>query len=425
MGAITIHSIDDALNGWLIRESRRHKTDIGTVPVSVWVLPKDIDSRHAGLMENLFFDNPLVPMELRARREPRHDEDRDLRGPYFRDTTAIIHSSPFRRMKHKTQVFFAPKNDHICTRIEHVMHVSTIAATICRALNLDSDLAWAIGMGHDLGHTPFGHLGETILAKLRGTAGFRHEMYSLHVVDHLTNHGKGLNLTYAVRDGIVNHCGEKFEQTLEPDFSIKNLTGITDRSEHPCTWEGTVVRMSDKIAYLGRDLEDALRLGVVQDHQIPHSAAAVLGRSNSDIIDTLVTDVIRTGNEIGKIGLSDEVYQAFLEMKEFNYLNIYRSKVLEDMHPGFERVLTILYEYLGELFARHGFDGEAYDSETNDLARGFARYVATMNDYYQSEPDPSANVVFDFIAGMSDDYALDSLSEIMVPQSYTVGFAKR
>ncbi|AFG38445.1 HD domain-containing protein [Spirochaeta africana] len=376
-------------------------------------------------MENLFFENPLSPAQLRQRREPRPDEDRDLRGPYFRDTTAVLHSSPFRRMKHKTQVFFAPKNDHICTRIEHVMHVSTIAATICRALNLDSDLAWAIGMGHDLGHTPFGHLGETILAKLRGVEGFRHEMYSLHVVDHLTNHGKGLNLTHAVRDGIVNHCGEKFEQAMEPDFSIKDLNAIVDRSEYPCTWEGTVVRMSDKIAYLGRDLEDALRLGVVDHTQVPASPARVLGSSNSEIIDTLVTDVIHTSNATGKIALSDPVYEAFLEMKEFNYRHIYRSKVLEDLHPGFERVLTTLYEYLSDLFASHGFDSEGYTAEANNLARGFSRYAATMADYYHTEPDPRANVVFDFIAGMSDDYALDSLNEIMVPQSYTVGFSKR
>ncbi|THB64620.1 MAG: HD domain-containing protein, partial [Spirochaetaceae bacterium] len=129
-------------------------------------------------MENLFFANPMSPSQLRSRLDPRPGEETDLRGPFFRDTTAIIHSSAFRRMKHKTQVFFAPKNDHICTRIEHVMHVATIASTVCRALNLDSDLAWAIGLGHDLGHTPFGHLGETILASLRGKAGFRHEMYS-------------------------------------------------------------------------------------------------------------------------------------------------------------------------------------------------------------------------------------------------------
>ena len=145
---------------------------------------------------------------LKSRKRRR---DEDVRGPYYRDTTAIIHSSPFRRLKHKTQVFFAPSNDHICTRMEHVLHVASIASAICRPLGLDSELAWAIGMGHDLGHTPFGHVGERIISKMseeRGLGKFEHEVNSLRVVDFLADNGKGLNLTYAVRDGIVCHNGE-------------------------------------------------------------------------------------------------------------------------------------------------------------------------------------------------------------------------
>ena len=195
-------------------------------------------------MSSLFFSNPLDGEILHKREFPRDEDSRDLRGYYFRDITAIIHSFPFRRLKHKTQVFFSPKNDHICTRIEHVMHVATIAATICRALDLDPDLAWAIGLGHDLGHAPFGHVGETIFSNiLADKGGFIHEIYSLRVVDHLINYGKGLNLTYAVRDGIINHCGEKFEQFIKPDFSHKELKTIKSRSFYPSTWEGTVVRM--------------------------------------------------------------------------------------------------------------------------------------------------------------------------------------
>ena len=258
-----------------------------TVPLS----PSDDTAAQYG--HNLFFQNELSPEELRTRRVPRPEDATDLRGHYFRDTTAVVHSYPFRRMKHKTQVFFAPRNDHICTRIEHVMHVATISATICRALNLDPDLAWAIGMGHDLGHTPFGHLGEKILSRLRGVDGFRHEIYSLRVVDHLTNHGRGLNLTYAVRDGIINHCGEKFEQYLEPDHTVKDLSTITRRDRLPSTWEGVAVRMSDKIAYLGRDLEDAMQLGLVTVDDIPARGRRVLGQNNSRIIDTLVNDLIR------------------------------------------------------------------------------------------------------------------------------------
>ncbi|MFW5811532.1 MAG: deoxyguanosinetriphosphate triphosphohydrolase family protein, partial [Alkalispirochaetaceae bacterium] len=311
-------------------------------------------------MENLFFRNPLEEGHLKSRLRPRQQDERDPRGAYFRDTTAIVHSSPFRRMKHKTQVFFAPKNDHVCTRIEHVMHVATIAATICRSLGLDPDLAWAIGLGHDLGHTPFGHLGEKILAKLKGLDGFRHEIYSLRVVDHLANRGKGLNLCYAVRDGIINHCGEKFEQSLEPDLTIKDLSAIRTREFYPTTWEGAVVRMSDKIAYLGRDLEDAIRLKIVEEAQIPDLGRQRLGTRNSEIIDTLVHDLIEVSMGGGRLGFSDEIYEAFIEMKDFNYRHIYASRALASYHTAFERVLTTLYTYLSELFERFAFDSDAY-----------------------------------------------------------------
>jgi len=373
---------------------------------------------------NLFFQNELSPEELRTRRVPRPEDATDLRGHFFRDTTAIVHSYPFRRMKHKTQVFFAPRNDHICTRIEHVMHVSTIAATISRALNLDPDLAWAIGMGHDLGHTPFGHLGETILSRLRGIDGFRHEIYSLRVVDHLTNHGRGLNLTYAVRDGIINHCGEKFEQYLEPDHEVKDLSAITRRDRLPSTWEGVAVRMSDKIAYLGRDLEDAMQLGLVTREDIPATGRRVLGDSNSRIIDTLVNDLIRESLRTGRIGFSDEVYAAFLEVKNFNYERIYNSPALASYHQYFERILDTLYGYLAAIFERYGTDQDAYDAERNKLAARFGDYVCKMRSFYESESGSPSQVVFDYIAGMTDDFAIDSVQEIMIPSQFSVQFDK-
>lgn len=166
------------------------------------------------------FKNELSNEQLLKRVKSRSAED--VRSPYYRDTTAIIHSSPFRRLKHKTQVFFAPSNDHICTRMEHVLHVASIATTICRAMGLNDEMAWAIGVGHDLGHTPFGHIGEFILSdmmKEKGFVGFEHEVNSLRVVDFLSH----LNLTYAVRDGIVSHCGEHFIRTLEPSHKITTL----------------------------------------------------------------------------------------------------------------------------------------------------------------------------------------------------------
>lgn len=370
----------------------------------------------------LFFANELSGESLRARRSERPEDATDLRGPYFRDTTAIVHSYPFRRMKNKTQVFFAPRNDHICTRIEHVMHVATIAATICRALNLDPDLAWAIGLGHDLGHTPFGHLGEQILSRLRGFGEFRHEIYSLRVVDKLANRGRGLNLTYAVRDGIITHCGEKFEQRLAPDHSVKDLSRITDRDELPATWEGVVVRMSDKIAYLGRDLEDAMQLGLVRPEQIPQEGRRELGESNSAIIDALVNDLIAESLRSGEVGFSDSVYRAFLAVKEFNYRHIYASPTLASYHSAFSRVLETLYTYLVELFQRVGVDDAAYLGERNRLAARFGDYVQKMASLYESEETAPEQVVFDYIAGMTDSFAIEMVQEIMVPRQFSVQF---
>ena len=164
--------------------------------------------------------------DLQQLQQRKNKRKGDVRGAYYRDTTAIIHSSPFRRLKHQTQVFLDPSNNHICNRMEHCLHVASIASTICRGLGLDTELAWAICMGHDLGHTPFGHTGEKILSTLMQREGFppfEHELYSLRVVDCLSDHGRGLNLTYAVRDGIVCHNGEHLVQSIMPTFEIRNL----------------------------------------------------------------------------------------------------------------------------------------------------------------------------------------------------------
>ncbi|MBN2651034.1 MAG: HD domain-containing protein [Spirochaetales bacterium] len=370
-------------------------------------------------MNSLFFQNQLDNSVLTKRKV---DKPVSIRSQYFRDTTAIIHSYPYRRLKHKTQVFFAPKNDHICTRIEHVMHVASISATICRALDLDADLAWAIGLGHDLGHTPFGHLGEVILSELFPRKNFRHEIYSLRVVDSLTNYGEGLNLTYAVRDGIINHCGEKFEQTIYPDFTYKDLSAIDDRSFYPSTWEGVVVRMSDKIAYLGRDLEDALQLGIITRQQIPDSVTKVLGADNAKIINNLVLDLIEYSLKHNVIGFSDKIFLALKDLKEFNYQNIYRSEVLSDYHNYFERILTTLHEYLTYIFHKFGFNEAGYFSEKNSLAERFYDYVLKMRRFYEEEDGGFDNVIYDYLAGMTDDYAIDCINEIMMPKSFSTQF---
>lgn len=368
---------------------------------------------------NLFFHNPLDDALLKARSFTKDGAQNDPRGSYFRDVTAIIHSYPFRRLKHKTQVFYAPKNDHICTRIEHVMHVASVASTICRALDLDSDLAWAIGLGHDLGHTPFGHLGERILSSLSGQP-FSHEIYSLKTVDKLTLYGKGLNLTYAVRDGIVNHCGERFEQSLTPDFTLRKLEDITDRGFLPATWEGVAVRFSDKIAYLGRDFEDACHLQLTSADSLPPATARVLGTTNAQMINTMVRNLIDTSLQTGAIGFSDEVYEAIQELVRFNYQNIYRNPKMTAYHDNFKRILTTIYGYLLNLGEKYGNEIARYTEEPNQLAAHYGDYLSKMAVYYDGKPHSEA--AFDYLAGMTDDYAIDCVSEIMLPKSFQIKF---
>ena len=371
-------------------------------------------------MKDLKFINKLNIEDLFKRNHPRED---DFRGSYFRDTTAIIHSYPFRRLKHKTQVFFSPKNDHICTRIEHVMHVASIASAICKGLDLDPDLAWAIGLGHDLGHTPFGHAGEKIIDGFcKDSGGFIHELYSLRVVDYLIQYGKGLNLTYAVRDGIVSHCGEKFEQSIYPDFQVKNLEVLKARTHYPSTWEGAVVRMADKIAYLGRDIEDAIQLHLIKEEEIPAAGSRVVGTTNSKIISTLVDDIIKTSGKTGKISFSDEVYEALLVLRDFNYKNIYYNPVLVGHNKYFKRILKLLFDYLNEIFISYGHELGAYIKENNLLAVRFSDYLGKMTDFYTNVDGGFDNLVTDYVAGMTDDYAIECVSQIMMPDQMEAQF---
>jgi dGTPase len=366
------------------------------------------------------FSTPLTSEQLMHRKTMR--EQQDYRTAYFRDATAIIHSSAFRRLKHKTQVFFAPKNDHICTRMEHVMHVSSIANVICRSLGLDADLAWAIGLGHDLGHAPFGHVGEKILSDViheqSSTLNFKHEIYGLRVVDKLVSGGKGLNLSYAVRDGIITHCGEKFEQAISPDLRIKALELITERDAYPSTWEGCVMRMSDKIAYLGRDFEDAVALGIIQKHQLPASVVKTLGDSNASIINTLTTDMIKTSELKGSIGFSDGIFEEFTKLREFNYQKIYFSPELTRFNDQLRNVLRTLYAHLLASFKSFGMDFECYQTSHTPLDRHFGKYLSSMQNFYLSETNVDLFAPLDFIAGMTDNYALSTVEELIIPQRF-------
>ena len=360
------------------------------------------------------FKNELPDSILTSRVRSRTGGD--VRSPYYRDTTAIIHSSPFRRLKHKTQVFFAPSNDHICTRMEHVLHVASIATAICRAMGLNDEMAWAIGVGHDLGHTPFGHIGEYILSDLmvqKGFDPFQHEVNGLRVVDFLSH----LNLTYAVRDGIISHCGEHFIRTISPDFKVKDLDSIKSKNGiRPATWEGCVVRFSDQIAYLGRDFEDAARLGIVSWNDVPKICTKVLGSTNGEIINTLVEDIISNSEKEGCIAFSEDVYEAVRVMKDFNYKNIYLSPMLAGYEKYFRRLINLIYDYLSDLLDKYGFDKDLYLKEGNMLSAGFYNYVIEKKDAYLEHDGNLDRIVFDYISGMSDNFCIDCGNEILKPE---------
>lgn len=364
------------------------------------------------LLRNLMNESEMIERE-----RPREE---DIRGSYYRDTTAIIHSSPFRRLKHKTQVFYAPSNDHICTRMEHVLHVASIASTICRPLGLDTELAWAIGMGHDLGHTPFGHTGEKIISSLsveRGLPPFEHEINSLRAVDFLSNNGSGLNLTYAVRDGIVSHNGESLNKRIIPTFKKKDMKSLASRSGLiPATYEGVVVRFSDTIAYLGRDFEDASRLGIVNSDDLPEIVKNRLGTTNSKIITALVNDLIQGADEDNGIGFSDYVFEAVESFSEFNYQKIYRSKIMNGYTEYFSRLINLIIDYLEKLYSSFGLEEEGYLEERNMLAAGFYSHMKEMYPVYMEKEGSDRRMIMDYVAGMTDNFCLDCANEILKPE---------
>lgn len=344
------------------------------------------------------------------RRQPRTE---DVRGPYFRDQTAMIHCTPFRRLKHKTQVFFAPENDHICTRIEHVLHVATIAATICRGLAaqgwpVDPELAYAGGLGHDLGHAPFGHSGERTLQTLTGT--FIHEIHSLRVVDFLARDGEGLNLTRAVRDAIICHNGEEFDQVLVPEEFPRQPEEKTDRSRLPATWEGCAVRFADKIAYLGRDLEDALLAGFVTMEDVPEAIRAELGGNNGDIINTLVIDLIEHSSRREVMGFSDDKFELISMLREFNYKKIYKHPRILRYETYCDGIIRTLFDHLMERC------GQSSDTAELPLDISFARYLCQMDEYYRQEGSGPRQWVTDYVAGMTDNFALSAMSQITLPE---------
>ena len=320
--------------------------------------------------------NPLAAFSDKSKGRPRPEEERegDVRTCYQRDIDRIVHSKAFRRLMHKTQVFLQPEGDHYRTRMTHTLEVSRIASTITRALGLNEDLAEAIAMGHDLGHTPFGHAGEVALTKCLGKP-FCHNEQSLRVVDVLEKDGMGLNLTHEVRNGILCHTGDPWPNTLE----------------------GQIVRRSDQIAYVNHDIDDAVRAGILSNRDIPREISEILGHNHSARINTLVTDIIMVSREAGAIQLSPAVEKALKDLRAFMFENVYRSPVAKAEESKAKDMLQRLFEY--------------YITHPEALPEDF---------HPQLSFDGMERTVCDYIAGMTDNYAVDKFTEIFIPTGWHV-----
>ncbi len=299
----------------------------------------------------------------------------DLRTPYQRDRDRIIHSKAFRRLKHKTQVFISPSGDHYRTRLTHTLEVVQISRTIARALSLNEDLAEAIGLGHDLGHTPFGHLGEAVLSKLN-PSGFKHYQQSVRIVEFLESRGKvqGLNLSYEVIDGIRNHTGDNMPSTLE----------------------AMVVKYSDRIAYINHDIDDSIRAGILSGADLPRESIELLGRSHGQRIDTMVRDLIKNSLGKDKISMSSPVFKEMNKLRDFLFEVVYTNPDVKKGEENYARILKELYYYYLE----------------NPQA-----IPQSLRDIYP-EGEDIHRIVTDYIAGMTDQYIMYSYDKIFMPKAW-------
>lgn len=378
------------------------------------------------------------------RKNTLYSRGNDLRSDFERDYTRIIHSTAFRRLKHKTQVFFSPENDHICTRIEHVMHVDSISYTIANYLGLNTQLTRAISVAHDLGHSPFGHSGEKILSKISEQDlgyTFWHEKNGLDFVDYIEllednqKYLQNLNLTYAVRDGIISHCGEIDENGLKPRNEFIDLSKYSYPNEYaPYTWEACVVKIADKISYIGRDIEDAFTLGILNNHlddlyKLIQNADIKNELNNTIIINYLISDLCE--NSLPEKGLcfSDSAFLLLNQIKQFNYDNIYKSTRILPSNRYFELVISEIYNTL-----KNTYDGNNTLNNLNILSKSFPKlsksFNSFINNYYdfgnRDKLKLKNKVIFDidnpkdyykcilyYISGMTDNFAIEIYNEII------------
>ena len=304
-----------------------------------------------------------------------YEPECDIRTVYQRDRDRILHSKAFRRLKDKTQVFLSPQGDHYRTRLTHTLEVSQTARTIAKALNLNEDLVEAIALGHDLGHTPFGHAGEAALNAVC-PEGFAHYRQSIRVVELLERDGRGLNLTWEVKDGILNHR----------------------TAGHPSTLEGQVVRLCDKISYIHHDMDDAQRAGIISEDDIPITIRVVLGGTCRERLNTLIHDIVQNSWDKDEISQSEDVREAMVTLRQLMFDNVYKNDVAKHEEIKAKRMLTELYEY--------------YSTNPEKLSREYLELI--------ERGERKERVVCDYISGMTDQYSIHKFKEVYVPKAWAV-----
>ena len=363
---------------------------MGYTPVVGKSIKKQLEDRE----EQILSPHACLNKFSQGRMVEEEEDICDIRLPFQRDRDRLTHSKTFRRLKHKTQVFLAPTGDHYRTRLTHVLEVSQIARTIAAALCLNEPLTEAIALGHDLGHTPFGHAGEATLNELH-PGGFKHYLHSLRVVDFLENDGKGLNLTFEVRNGIVRHS--KGNNDIIPK----------DKTELPRTLEGQVVRLADIVAYVNHDLDDALRAGIIKEQGLPQRIKDVVGERHSRRIGTMVRDLIveTIQADDGGLHISPEMLEAITDLRRYLYENVYRFHEVHNEFEKAQRIIRDLYAYLLEhgLIRRQGRDW---------IAEGKSKSWCDSKHAHRQ--------VCDFIAGMTDRYALSLYEHIYLPKPWSL-----
>lgn len=320
--------------------------------------------------------SPYASHSVNTRGRDVPEEECDVRTAYQRDRDRILHCKAFRRLKDKTQVFLAPQGAHYRNRLTHTLEVSQIARTIAKALRLNEDLVEAIALGHDLGHTPFGHAGERALNQVH-PGGFAHYMQSVRVVEVLEKDGRGLNLTWEVRDGIRNHR----------------------TSGKPSTLEGQVVRFSDKIAYIHHDMDDAQRAEIITEDDIPITLRILLGYTTRERLNTFVHDIIENSMDSPEIRMSPQIGEAMMDLRSIMFRNVYSNPIAKMEEEKAIKMLTELYEY--------------YIENPHEMSREYRELID-----FRHEPLPQA--VCDYLSGMTDQYSMEKFREIFIPKSWSV-----